>query len=66
MGGENKEKNYLVSPLSAFFALSALMIGAKGETKKELAELLIGPGSSESKAFFAWIKMMSAEIQVIF
>jgi len=63
MGREHKE-NFLVSPLSAFIALSAVMTGAKGDNKKELAKLLIGTNSSDSKALCAWIKLKCKEIQV--
>jgi len=52
--------------VSAFFALSAAMIGAKGATKKEFVAMLMGPerSESESEAFFDWVKLTAETIQV--
>jgi len=64
--GRESDKNFLVSPLSAYLALSAAMIGAKGATKNELAALLMGSECNqyEEKAFFEWVKVMSKNVQV--
>jgi len=61
---ENKGKNFLVSPLSAFIALSAAMTGARGKTQLELGALLMGPKCAQSDAFLEWIKLMSQTVQV--